>query len=136
MAGRHGLGFSDERGRNPIDPTRNSSQIQLLLAQLPPLRLFFNSTVFISQAFTHREETQVRFPKLREEDLVLLDILDVRKLSSKDRSMMLNTFDRIRGVEFPSLTQQLETRHEARLALDSSLLEILGFADDEVAKTL
>jgi len=100
------------------------------------LCLFFNSTVFISQAFTHREETQVRFPKLREEDLVLLDILDVRKLSSKDRSMMLNTFDRIRGVEFPSLTQQLETRHEARLALDSSLLEILGFADDEVAKTL
>jgi hypothetical protein len=100
------------------------------------LCLYFNSIAFISQAFAYREETQVRFPELREEDLVLLRGLDPGKLAAGDRASLLELFEELRRFDFPSLTVQLEMRDKNRVALDTSVLSMLGFERDEIESLL
>lgn len=124
----HLFGFYDDSPYTPFDFLKgvrvdNPGDARILC-------LFFNSIAFISQAFAYREETQVRFPELREEDLGLLQILDVSRLSAENRSSLLKLFDRLRRVEFPSLTDQLELKYEPRVALDREILRLLEVGPD------
>jgi hypothetical protein len=100
------------------------------------LALNFNSILYLTQFFRNKEETTGQFSTIRSDDLVLIDILNIDKLLSKEKQILLYLFEKLKNVEFPSIIEQLETRFWARVELDKTILKILGFSDEEIDEWL
>ena len=100
------------------------------------LSLNFNSILYLIQFFRNKEETTGQFSTIRSDDLVLIDILDIDKLISKEKQILLDLFEKLKTVEFPSIVEQLETRFWARVELDKTILSVLGFSDKEIDEWL
>jgi len=49
---------------------------------------------------------------------------------------LLDLFEELRKVEFPSIIEQLETRFWARVKLDKTILKVLGFTEEEMDEWL
>jgi hypothetical protein len=95
---------------------------------------YFNSIAFLAQAYAYREETQVRYPELREEDLVLIPGPNLAALEGAPdvEAGFLKAFEELRHQRFPDLTTQFETRDPARVSLDTQVLTALGFEPSSV----
>jgi hypothetical protein len=100
------------------------------------LALFLNSVIFLTQLLLNKEETTGEYMHIMETDLVLCDILNIRNLSLKERQNLLNLFQKIRSVKFPSIFEQLEKKFWARVELDKTVLKILGFSNKEIEEWL
>ncbi len=94
------------------------------------LALWFNSSLHLLQLLLNRKETRGAFLQLDEYVLKSLLIPNLTTLTKEDRENLLKVFDNLRGVVFPSLTQQLEGRFFARRKIDEMFLEVLGYAGD------
>jgi hypothetical protein len=69
-------------------------------------------------------------------DWNLFKVIDVSKLEKEEKNTLLQVFEKLSEVEFPSIIQQLEQRFWARLELDKKILEILGFSEKEINELL
>ena len=49
---------------------------------------------------------------------------------------LIELYDKIKDVAFPSILQQLKTKHPTRVELDMKILNILGFNKRESRKIL
>jgi len=67
------------------------------------------------------------------DDLIVIHPL---KLFSRQKNMMLKTFEEIKNIEFPSFLKQLKDRFPARAAIDKTGLRVLSFGDDEINRIL
>jgi len=130
----HVLAFvSDEKLVTPhtirigLDFNKEEAKIQALL---------INSIVFLLQIFLNREETTGEYIHIMESDLILMYILNLEYLSESEKQTLLNLFEKLKDVEFPSILEQLENRFWARVELDKTILKILGFSDGEINKWL
>ena len=63
-------------------------------------------------------------------------IRELRKISKKEKDSLLQLFDKIRNVSFPSIVEQLKNRFWAREEIDKTFLKILGFNDKETKEIL
>ena len=100
------------------------------------LTLWFNSTINALQIFLNRVETRgawMQFHKYVMEDLL---VPDPSRLSKHQREVILQTFEDVKDLEFPSFLDQLEYGHPARKEIDEAILKILGFEEDEIKKLL
>jgi predicted RNA methylase/frataxin-like iron-binding protein CyaY len=95
------------------------------------MTLFFNSVISLAQILQYKSETQGAYTRMTIEDWLQFKILDVSKLE-KERKILLELFEKLKDVEFPSILEQFEKRFWARVELDKTILKILGFSDEEI----
>jgi len=100
------------------------------------LTIWFNSTLNILQIFLDRNETEGAFISLPKYSLLENYVLDPSKLSNEQREALLNLYDEIKEIEFPSLLKQLKDKSPARVEIDKLVLEVLGFEDSEIGNIL
>lgn len=100
------------------------------------LSLDLNSIHYLTQFFINKGETTGQFSIIRSDEFALIDIIDLNKLSTKEKESLLNLFEKLKDVEFPSIIEQLENRFWARVELDKTILKILGFSDGEINEWL
>ncbi len=94
--------------------------------------LFLNSVISLLCLITLREQTTEGFTDIMESDLNYFLTLNSNKLSEKEIKRLDNLFSELKNAHFPSIVEQLEKRHDARLKLDVAVLEILGFTQAEI----
>jgi len=100
------------------------------------LSLFLNSVVAFMRLLTSKQETTGQYIDVKEDDLRLFRVLDVKSLSDKEKRDLFKLFEKIKNVEFPSILEQLENRFWARVELDKTIFKILGFTDGEINEWL
>jgi len=100
------------------------------------LSLWFNSTLNILQILLKRKETRGAFLELDKYITLQLIIIDPRKLTKSEVDDLIELYDKIKDVAFPSILQQLKTKHPTRVELDMKILNILGFNKRESRKIL
>jgi hypothetical protein len=76
------------------------------------------------------------YSRLLKSDWKLFKILDINKLTPQEKQSLLNLFEKLKDVEFPSILEQLEDRFWARVELDKTILQILGFSKREINEWL
>lgn len=100
------------------------------------LALFLNSIVGISQLSTFSKETTAGYMEFMQSDLIKVKVLNLKILSEQEKLTLLNFFNKIKDLEFPSILEQLENRFIARIELDRTILKILGFTKKEINEWL
>ncbi|MEM3726442.1 MAG: hypothetical protein QXK98_06245, partial [Candidatus Bathyarchaeia archaeon] len=100
------------------------------------LTLWFNSTANLLAIITKRTETRGAWMKLHEYTLNDLLILDPNKLSPEEQNLLLEVFNKIKDVSFPSVLEQLRGRFWARVEIDKAILKVLGFNETETNQLL
>jgi len=101
------------------------------------LNLYLNSILTIIQILLYKSETLgAEYFELMKSDWNLFKVIDVRKLDKAENQTLLRLFENISQVEFPCIIEQLEKRFWARLELDKTILEILGFSKKEIDELL
>ncbi|MFH8087076.1 MAG: N-6 DNA methylase [Candidatus Aenigmatarchaeota archaeon] len=98
--------------------------------------VFFNSVVYLLQLLVNKTETTGQYIAITKDDLERFSVLNVAKMNGGKKAIILNLFDRLKDVEFPSIIEQLEKRFWARVELDKTILKILGFSDKEIEEWL
>ncbi|MGB9675938.1 MAG: hypothetical protein ACPL0C_01960 [Candidatus Bathyarchaeales archaeon] len=63
-------------------------------------------------------------------------ILNPEKLTEDERKILLNTFEKVQDVSFPSVLEQLRGRFWARVEIDRTILKVLGFNETETNQLL
>ncbi|MEM4140020.1 MAG: N-6 DNA methylase [Nitrososphaeria archaeon] len=94
------------------------------------LSLWFNSTLNILQWIIERGESRGAW--LSMEDYMLSEMLvpQTRQFNDQEREELLNTFEKVRNIEFPCILDQLKTKYWARVLIDKTWLKILGYKGD------
>jgi hypothetical protein len=98
--------------------------------------LILNSLLFLINFQFFSSQTTLGFTDLRESDLIEFNLIDVKKLSKEAKNILLELFEKIKDVNFPSIIEQLEKRFWARVELDKTILKVLGFSDKEIEEWL
>jgi hypothetical protein len=100
------------------------------------LCLSLNSIITLSQFMSLKAETLGGYIRLSANDWSLTTQLDYDKLDNRERNVLLELFNELRDVEFPSIIEQLQNRFWARVKMDKTILQILGFSNSEIEKCL
>jgi hypothetical protein len=100
------------------------------------LALWFNSTFHLLQLLIYRKETRGAFLQLDKYVLETLLVPDLRRLTEEKKNRLLQVFEEVRNVEFPSLLEQLDNAHVTRRKIDAVWLEALGEDRPEILPTL
>ncbi|MHA1401943.1 MAG: HsdM family class I SAM-dependent methyltransferase [Candidatus Heimdallarchaeaceae archaeon] len=98
--------------------------------------LFLNSICMLAQAVFGRSETTGAYFDIKESDYINMFILNFDRLSQNKKHTLVNLFEKLKDVRFPSIVEQLENRFPARISLDKTTLKILGFSDKEISEWL
>jgi hypothetical protein len=61
-------------------------------------------------------------------DFLLLDIALLRK---NEEQLLLDLFEKMKNIEFPSILEQLKTKFTPRKELDIILLQLIGYSTKE-----
>ncbi len=100
------------------------------------LCLWYNSIVNLLQLIIYRTETRGAWLKLHEYQIRDSYILNLKSLSKRERTSLLQLFDGLYDQEFPSTTDQLRKRNSLKLKIDKTILEILGFSPTEAEQII
>ena len=100
------------------------------------LALWFNSTLNLLHLLVYRTETRGAWMKIHEYMLKETYVPSLRKMSKKERESLLQLFNKVRNISFPSIVEQLKNRFWARETVDKVFLKILGFNDKETKEIL
>jgi len=100
------------------------------------LTIWFNSTINILQMFLNRVETRGAWMQFHKYVMKSLLILNPSKLTKDKKKSLLQVFDEIKNLEFPTFLNQLEESHPARRKIDEVILKTLGFKEKEIKDLL
>jgi hypothetical protein len=95
------------------------------------LTLWFNSTPNLLQIYLQRIETRGAWMEINDamiNDFLLLDIALLRK---NEQQLLLDLFEKMKNIEFPSILEQLKTKFTPRKELDIILLQLIGYSTKE-----
>ncbi|TET89430.1 MAG: SAM-dependent DNA methyltransferase [Methanomassiliicoccales archaeon] len=128
--GTHLLAFvSPQR----IAPTWSFWSIQMeTVKEARLLCLWWNSTLHLAQLIEGRAETGGAWVCWLKNDLLQMRVLNPHALSSETKKDLLGIYEAWKDKTFPSLLDQLRTRFEGRLAIDSALAKALGMSLEEL----
>lgn len=99
--------------------------------------LFFNSIINILQILLYKSESLGSgYFEIMKSDWNLFVILNIQNLSKENKEKLLNFFEKIRNIKFPSIIEQLDDRFHLRVELDILILEILGYSKTEINQIL
>ena len=74
--------------------------------------------------------------KLHQYSMREMKLLDSRRLSEKDRKQLLDLYEEIKDMAFPSILSQFETEFIYRKKLDLVILQIMGFSTSRIVELL
>jgi hypothetical protein len=100
--------------------------------ELKILNLYLNSVLNIIQILLYKSETLGQHFRLLKSDWNLFKIINVNELSNHEKDILIQLFNRLENVEFPSILEQLKTNFSARVELDKTIFKILDFSDKEI----
>lgn len=103
------------------------------------LSLWFNSTPSFLAMLEERAETRGSFSGWGKYIWKTVLTLDPQALPKDHRELLLNTYEQIRDVPFPSLLDQFQTSFNGRMIIDKAVFQVLGFKEyleDENLKLL
>lgn len=91
------------------------------------LAIWFNSSLNLLQFIRKRKETRGAFIQL--DRYVLEDFMtpDPAKLTEEEITRIMETFEKVRETQWPSILEQLEGRHGDRELIDAVWLNIIGY---------
>lgn len=98
------------------------------------LCLWFNSSIHLAQVLTNRiEDIWIDIHKyiLRE-----FSIINPHTLSNKEKKKLLELFDKVSKEKTPSLAEQYISVPESKKEIDTIILSVLGFDDNEIKNIL
>lgn len=125
------------------------------------LIVWLNSVLYWYQIIKLSKETQGEYIEIRKPDLLQTYILNINKLSDREKKLLLDLFEEIKDIKFPSIMEQMKKGWEyikqfgdkpwegifdylkkidlgtyARIKLDYTILKVLGFRDNEIKELL
>jgi len=95
------------------------------------LCLWFNSSAFILACLGRGRITEGTYMDLEEYALDKCPVPDIGQLTSEQCNMINELWEKVKGIEVPSLMDQVESNHPFRAELDDGILRILGVKDSE-----
>lgn len=98
--------------------------------------LFFNSIVNIIQILINKSQTTGSFADVQESDLLEFQIINFSALNKNEIKSLLDTFNKLKVLTFPSIVEQIESRFYGRIELDKSILKILGYTNSQINELL
>jgi len=98
--------------------------------------LWFNSTLNLLQVYLHRVETRGAWMEINKGMIEDFSLLNLTSLNENEVDRLLELFEEVKNIEFPSVTDQLQNRFHGRVKIDRTFLQILGFSDREIEKIL
>lgn len=123
--------YSDQK----VVPQQAFSSFHADPAMARALCLWLNGVAFIVQILANRAETRGSFCNLTDEMLRMTLSPTAQFFAEHDKDFA-NAFNRFKAVKWRSLLEQFEHRDGHRYELDSFLLRMLGFTDNEIAQLL
>ena len=81
--------------------------------------------------FAHRAETRGAWLEIGIYMLERMKILDIDKISPEFCKKLLDLYESLKNKKFPSLLVQLTDDFDGRVAIDSTILEMLGFSNQK-----
>ena len=96
--------------------------------------LWFNSTLNLLQVYLLR--TLDTWMKIHDYTLEEFLSLNTKVLTEKQKKGLLTLFEEIGTIELPSIVGQLKQKHPMRSKLDKTLLNILGYTENEADNLL
>jgi len=100
------------------------------------LCLSINSIVYLVDFYLFKQETTRRYTHIKASDFVLFHVPDLEQLTKKEKRELLDLFNRLKHVEFPSILYQLKNRFLGRMELDRTILKLLGLKNEEIDRWL
>ncbi|MBC7333771.1 MAG: N-6 DNA methylase [Actinobacteria bacterium] len=100
------------------------------------LCLWFNSTLSILQFLRNRKETRGAFMQVDKYILTDLKIPDFDTLGEENKQRLLDLFEQIKDVEFPSILEQLKMKFPSRVLIDKAWLQALGHDNEETEEII
>ncbi len=73
---------------------------------------------------------------IRIEDLRRTLVIQPERLPLKDKELLLDTYDSLKNVQFPSLMEQFRTGYKGRAELDTAVLSVLGMESGQIEEWL
>jgi type I restriction-modification system DNA methylase subunit len=100
------------------------------------LSLWFNSTLNLLQVYLQRVETEGAWMEINDSMMNDFLLLDLASLNMNEKKHLLDLFEKIGKIEFPSILEQLKTKFSPRKKIDTLLLQIMGYSDKEADQLL
>jgi len=100
------------------------------------LSLWFNSTLNLLQIYLQRVETEGTWMEINDGMLNGFLLLDVGSLSKNEKKDLLDLFEKIGKTESPSILDQLKTEFAPRKKLDTMLLRVVGYSENDADQLL
>ena len=96
------------------------------------LSMWFNSTLGIIAMFAERNETEGSFSGWDKETWAKVLTLDLSKLGDLEKAGLINAFEEVKTMQFPSLIDQFKMRFKGRMLIDRAVFKAIGM--DEYAR--
>jgi len=94
------------------------------------MALWLNSSINILQLLYSGVACEGPWMKIHEYMLKRLLALNPNKLTKRTKRQLLRTFNEVKNLSFPSISEQLEKGNQARKIIDKALLKALGYKGD------
>lgn len=120
----HALAYYSSK---PAAPTKLLWSLQMKEENAKILTLYLNSTINLLQSILMRAETEGAFMDFSEYILDEFLVVNPNKLTLSERRYLLRVFDKVGRIELPSLLEQLEQKHNARVMIDKAWLKVLRY---------
>jgi tRNA1(Val) A37 N6-methylase TrmN6 len=127
------LSFCSERSFAGVD-VWNFHGISIEDAQI--LSLWVNSSISLLYIIIHRTETLGPWMKIDLATLKQMPTIDPRGLPKQSKEKLLQLYESIKDMSFPSIVEQFRTGFSARKQIDIFFLEQLGFSENEAERIL
>lgn len=97
------------------------------------LALWFNSSIFmLNLIISKRKETRGSFSQADKYKILDFPVLNINNLSETEKRSLLDVFNNIENINFPSFLEQLKNINPNRVMLDREILRILGYEEDDI----
>jgi hypothetical protein len=93
--------------------------------------LWFNSTLNLLQVYLQRMETGGTWMEINSAMISDFYILNVDLLSSDEKSQLVDLFESLRKIPFPSILDQLKTSFAPRKEIDLAILRLMGYSKND-----
>ena len=100
------------------------------------LSLWFNSTLNLLQIYLQRMETRGAWMEINDGMINDFLLFDIDSLKKNEKKRLLDLFEQVKNIEFPSILVQLKTKFAPRKEIDTVLLELLGYSSKEADQLL
>ena len=88
--------------------------------------MWFNSSLFLVDMFSKRTQTRGSWGRIDKNYIYRMQSINPPNLTKIEKERLLDVFEKVGRVEFPSLAEQYKSGFEARNSIDLAFLDVIG----------